>query len=192
MPLNPRLRPLPAAPTASWAAPRWVPRRGRRAPAREEEKSSGTQPCSAPRVPPPWSWLSSRSVERCGASLLPAPWRRSSVHTSSKHGGDALFAALRLPGRGQHQPWRRPLTPFSQKCDTKQGKRNYLTCGCCCFGNGLKRGNVDVLIGMGSPRQQRTLRHRGLRKTGAQLRDNPEEREKSAKTAKSSLRQPSA
>ena len=38
-----------------------------------------------------------------------------------------------------------------------------------------------VQIGMGSPRRQRTLRHRGLRKTGAQLRDNPEERENCGK-----------
>ena len=33
--------------------------------------------------------------------------------------------------------------------------------------------------------KSRTLRHRGLRKTCAQLRDNPEEREKCGKTAKS-------
>ena len=36
----------------------------------------------------------------------------------------------------------------------------------------------------GSPRWQRTLRHRGPQKTGAQLRDNPEEREKRPKWPK--------
>ena len=36
-----------------------------------------------------------------------------------------------------------------------------------------------VLIGMGAlDGKELTLRHRGLRKTGAQLWDNPEEREK--------------
>ena len=79
----------PAAPTASWAAPRRAPRRGQRAPAREE-LSSGTRPCSAPHVPAPWPWLFSGPVGRYGASLLPGPSRRSSVHTSSKHGGVVL------------------------------------------------------------------------------------------------------
>ena len=41
-------------------------------------------------------------VGRCGASLLPGPSRRSSVHTSSKHGGVVLFAASRLQWRVQH------------------------------------------------------------------------------------------
>ena len=89
----------PAAPKASQAAPRRAPRRGRRAPAREEELSSGTRPCSAPRVPPPWPWLSSGPVGRCGASLLPGPSGRSSVHTSSKHGGVAPSAACAAPVR---------------------------------------------------------------------------------------------
>ena len=41
----------------------------------------------------PWPWLSSGPMGRYGLSLLPGPWRRSSVHTSSKHGGVGLFAA---------------------------------------------------------------------------------------------------
>ena len=40
----------------------------------------------------------------------------------------------------------------------------------------------------GSPRRRRTLHRRGLRKTGAQLRDNPEEREKNGQRPKNPVK----
>ena len=95
----------------------------------------------------PRPWQSSGPVGQCGATLLPGPSGRSSVHTSSKHGGVVLFAASRLPyERDQHQAWRRPLKPFSCRKHTQNsgiscGKRLVVVvvvvvvvvccCGCC-------------------------------------------------------------
>ena len=67
-------------------------------------------------------------------------------------------------------------------------------CCCCCFGHGLSETNVYVHRRCnnwhGSPRWQKTLRHRGLRKTGAQLWDNPKEREKWTKKAEKTVKSP--
>ena len=74
-----------------------------RAPAAWGRASSGTRPCSTSRAPP------------LALTVLWPRGRRPPVYTAKMHGGVALAAVWRLLWRGQNQPWRQPLKPFSQK-----------------------------------------------------------------------------